>query len=171
MRPFKQLSAGGKFRRIFHTVKDFFRYTIWGDFKRGGIRGAYHWVRCHVWNRYHVLDLRKPGVYDWGWIDRDFAMWLACFNLLVEYVEKETPFEVVNWDWNPEHANAGKEIRELYEWWKRGRKAEQDELHAMDHGNYNGPAWQAWMKRHDELEAKDDEMLDRLMKVRRYLWT
>ena len=171
MRRWGKLSRRGKSRRVWHAVVDFFRLTIWGDYKRGGIRGAYHWVRCHVWNRYHLIDLRGHADYDWGWIDRDHAMWIACFALLVDYVEKENPFEFINWESDDGHSNAAKEIRALYEWWKTGRKTEHDAHRAMPVDNYRGPSWDAWCAENDRLEAKDEEMLDRLMKIRGYLWT
>lgn len=177
MRKWSKLSAQGKRRRVLHVVRDFFVRTLWGDYQRGGIRGVYHWVRCHVWNRYHIIDLRRhgDGEYRWGWIDRDWAMYLACFHLLCDFVENEDPevgtrtLDSYRPDWvkndsewlGVEQVQAqiddDAEIRALYDWWKRGR--------AEDHKRYEASDWS--YKVREELDAKDDEMLMRLMKVRR----
>jgi hypothetical protein len=53
------------------------------------------------------------------------------------------------------------EIRTLYEWWKRGRAEEQKRYEASDYSP----------KVLEELDARDEEMLARLMKVRTRLWT
>jgi hypothetical protein len=171
MRPFRQLTFRKKLTRIRHDIQDFFRYRIWGRYHGGGLVGAYHWVRCHTWNRYHIIDLRGHGDYKWGWIDRDHAMWIACFSLLVDYVEKEEPFKYIDWDWNDEHQAVAREIKEIYDWWKSGRKKDHEDLAAIDTEGYRGPGWQEYCRRSEELDQKDDEMFDRLMKVRKYLWT
>src|SRR5580692_4221700 len=49
---------------------------------------AKYWLRTHTINRYHMIDIRTPE-YDWGWIDRDYAILAANFNILKEFVEKE----------------------------------------------------------------------------------
>lgn len=147
--------------------------ALWGGYKRGGIVGVYHWIRCHTWNRYHVINLKRSGGdYEWGWVDRDVAMWLACFTLLCDYVEREAPFEFINWDTDEYHAHAGREIKALYSWWRHGRAREHAELEAIDAEWENQDAkWAEYCERVDTLEKKDQEMLDRLMKVRGYLWT
>lgn len=157
------------------------RYVV-GDYKRGGIKGAYHWVRCHAWNRYHLIDIRGHGGYDWGWIDRDEAMLIACFAILCEYVEKEDPSvgtrtltEWVTDEWSRDLVSAQVadevEIRTLYEWWKRGRKADQDAIEAIAIGCYSGPGWDEYKRLSEAYDAKDDAMLARLLKVRGRLWT
>ena len=109
--------------------------------------------------------------------------YLACFKLLIDYVEQEHPFERINWSVTSESQHVADEIKVLYEWWKYGRKTDYDALNAIVIGNggyvdkcgkwnsSTGPGWELYMERSNELEAKDDEMLDRLMKIRKYLWT
>jgi|SRR5277367_6719860 len=179
MRAWRKLSTKGKKRQIIYAARDFFVRTIWGGYMRGGVLGAYHWVRCHVWNRYHIVNLSKHSDgYRWGWIDRDWAMCLACFNLLCDFVENEDPkigtrtldsYRPSWWEadaqWHPVEKEtielqiaADAEIRALYQWWKTERKAE----HAAAGYDY---------KVREALDAKDEEMLQRLMKVRTRLWT
>lgn len=138
--------------------------TVWGGYRRGGICGLYHWIRCHTWNRYHIIDIRNESDYDWGWIDRDRAMFLACFKILEDFVEKEDPdvglrkpedYSVVDDDGSlARQLEWEREIRALYIWWT------EDRPRALLDG------WRT----HDE-DRKDDEMLARLMKVRKHLWT
>jgi hypothetical protein len=141
-----------------------------------------YWLRCHTFTRYHVIDISGQDGYRWGWIDRDHAMFLACFKLLVEYVELERPFDVIDWDSDPDHQHAAREIRELYDWWKAGRAEEHrrvDEFfdeHRRDDGSVMG-GWDSkengehWHRMYTALDTKDDEQLLRLMKIRRSLWT
>lgn len=86
------------------------------------------------------------------------------------------------------------EVKMLYDWWKEGRAKEEDEIHhitdgldlslhfeeipgseysrLVDKNNINQhPKWLEYCRRSDEFKKKDDEMLDRLIKVRHYLWT
>lgn len=191
-----------------NVVKRAWRRVL-GDYKRGGLRGAYHWVRCHVWNRYHVINVSGEDGYDWGWMDRDHVLMLACFKILKEFVEKEDQrigLRTVD-DYGGEHMTEDeresfekgqlaheREIRALYTWWTVDRKREHAEVDAiiadadvdMKFGEPDGSGcspldfvyapgsqekWELYRKRTDELDAKDDKMLLRLMAVRRSLWT
>lgn len=184
MRKFFKLTFSGKVKRIFYIMRRYVRYVI-GGYKIGGILGVYHWLRCHIWHRYHIINIAKynPTGYRWGWIDRDNAMFLACFHLLVEFIEKEVgpnygfetldnyklrdrelyPDEVKMLN---EQITCHKEIRELYEWWRYGRKKEHSECDAL----YKARRSKEWRARMNELELKDEEMLMRLIKVRGALW-
>lgn len=171
MRRWKDLKTSAqKRRRILHVMRDFFVRTVWGDYQRGGIVGAYHWVRCHTVHRYGIIDLSKHSDgYRWGWIDRDWAMYLACFNLLCDFVENEDPAvgtRALQDYGDDEYSRAivaaqledEVEVRRLYTWWKTERPKE----HAAAGYDY---------KVREALDAKDEEMLQRLMKVRTRLWT
>jgi hypothetical protein len=168
-----------------------------------------YWLRCHTFTRYHIIDIRGQDDYKWGWIDRSHAMYLACFTLLVDFVEKEDPTvglrteanyrgdpDMIDDDeWNQYHkpsidyqlANE-REIRALYDWWKLTRKQEWDACYAIHKDIHNpfrkiegsntsvfepntSPEHDAWMEEYDRLEAKDEEMLGRLIKIRQCLWT
>jgi len=134
------------------------------------VRELPYWLRTHTINRYHLIDIRDKGEghgYRWGWLDRDEVMLLACFTVLRDFVEKEEPFEDGS---APESDPAMAEIKDLYEWWMRGRKAEHDAVHAeippaavvQADSDYQRTA---------ALDDRDDAQLLRLMAVRRFLWT
>jgi hypothetical protein len=150
----------------------------------------WYWFRCHFIpkHRYHILDLTKGGNgYSYGWRDTDTRMLQACFLLLVEYVECEKPFDVADWDWNDKHKEVAAEIKELYDWWKVGRSAkraaliaewdatgEQSQLIPLEDGGYTiqvPESHKILNKKEDELEEEDQRNLERLIKIRGWLWT
>jgi hypothetical protein len=79
-----------------------------------------------------------------GWIDRDMIMLHACFQLLVDFIEKENGLEYCNYE---HHKESIDEAKYLYDWWK---------------ANVN-------IVTIDDKVA--DEHLMRLIKIRGFLWT
>ena len=121
-------------------------YRVWYR-----ITSFYWYLKSRFIYRYHLINLNGVNGHTYGWIDKDNAMFMACFKLLEDYVEQEDPFNVLDWEWHEDHRKAKKEITDLYDWWKIGRHVEQ-------------------LKRMEVYE-KEQEMLTRLIKVRKYLWT
>lgn len=93
------------------------------------------------------------------WCDKDYVMLYALFKLLEDYVELEQPFLYINWEWHPEYTLAKKEIVFLYKWWKR-RKLHNPEVHTD-----NGALADA------NAVRIDTRMMQRLIKIRSFLWT
>jgi hypothetical protein len=76
------------------------------------------------------------------WVDRDIVMLHACFQILSDFVELEKGDTHVHYE---THKDFVDEIRSLYNWWK---------------------------VRKDLWESEEDnEMLERLIKIRELLWT
>lgn len=181
-------------KRLKHVVRDLFR-SVWGGYRSGGISGLYHLIRCHTWNRYHVVNISGECGYDWGWIDRDSVLLYASFKILKDFVEQENPtvglmtledYRYEGDEWTLESMKAQveieREIRDLYDWWTIQRPrdwAEKDELLDGVEVDFteNGikvsdeRRSRKWWDRERELDAKDEEMLIRLAKVRQALWT
>lgn len=82
------------------------------------------------------------------WVDRDYIMLHACFQLLQDCVDKEGLLTHCDQEYHKEELT---EVKILYDWWQT-RKLE---IHACD---FNG-------------EKKDSEMLQRLIDIRNFLWT
>jgi hypothetical protein len=152
-------------------------------------------------HRFHLLDLRQPrqskdvvnyDCYRYGWCDVPEKMLYAIFNLLGEYLE-EGPHDLTQWYSREEiNADAGyksqqdaiEEARAIHHWWLVTRKEERaahdkklsewSDLQHNDKTRHNGEADKAF-KELDQIkdanEAKIDEMIARLMKIRRTLWT
>jgi hypothetical protein len=129
-----------------------------------------------------------------GWRDKDSVMLHAAFQILADFVEQERPDKIVDWDAEPRHRRAWKEIRSLYEWWTRKRPSRRSPLDAKglkrppmrwkkvpgsncrqlvryDRKKY--AAYDAALKRHWRLEARWDEedqaCLHRLVDIRPFL--
>lgn len=80
-----------------------------------------------------------------GYCDKDIIMLFSCFQILEDFIEKENGLNHCDQEY---HKDWITEVKELYDWWKI-RKLEL----------YN---------KNDE---EDDLMLERLIKIRRTLWT
>ena len=137
-----------------------------------------------------IKTLRK------GWHDKDEVLLHAAFQLLVDFVEKERPDKVVDWDANGLHKRAWKEIKNLYKWWKEMRPARRSpldkkrlnkpplkfkkitdsEFYRLDEpDNKKYAAYYRALGKHRELEEKwyeeDQRNLHRLIEIRGFLWT
>jgi hypothetical protein len=180
------------------TKWDEFKYEINAWFHRSWMGQALYWIRTHTYNRYHLVDGRSPqNGYKWGWIDRDFLLLSASFNILLDYVDNEHPFDVIEWGEDEHHRHAKEEILDLYAWWKEGRARANRECRELLHEipqeyfdllfasepeaiaqkaelreKYNVDAILAeHAAALEKLDSVDDANLLRLMAVRRFLWT
>lgn len=171
------------------TLPHWYRVNI-----KGPIKDKLYWVKCHVMpsHRYHFLDLRQPknadGIgYKYGWIDSDTQMVYALFNILNNFVKHELPnfycpseedvqadpnllyqrtvfleAKAIHYWWNVERLRQNKNYNELLHNWSEARKAN------------TANAQQLWIDLHkaeEAMDAKEDEMIARLLKIRRSLWT
>ena len=176
-----------------HEIRKFllcFRVFRWLDH-------AAFWLRTHTWDRYHMLDIRnRRNGYEWGWMDRREGILFANMAMLAAFIEKERAFEVINWDSDDGHREAARELREIYEWWTQGRKIEHDEHERLADVAYKDfqftcvplpggmqtlelfgetpelrKARDDVREAEDRLHQKDTDMMIRLIKVRRAMWT
>jgi hypothetical protein len=175
---------------IAETFGDWLRYSVWLPIKRP-FEKAHYWLVSHIVpsRRYHMLDLRQPGGYQYGWQDVPEKMLYAMFNLLGEYLNKESPHDLTQWYTREQiEADAGlkkqqddiEEARAIYHWWTVERKKEFEakaELTSEWCAAKKAKApnkeelWAAVRKMDEDLDKKEDEMIARLMKIRRTLWT
>ena len=120
----------------------------------------------------------------------------AAFQVLVDFVEQEKPDKVVDWNSDPSHKQAWKEIRSLYRWWTQTRPARKSPLdvkglkkppmrwkkidgtenqHLVDYDKKKYAAYDTALKKHWRLEKKWDEEdqrnLHRMIEIRQFLWT
>ena len=87
-----------------------------------------------------------------GWRDKDDVILHACFQLLKDFVEQEREMiEIIDWESDEETKNAKLEIDFLYNWWMKRVDKEDD----LDEKQYE----------------EDNQMLLKLIKARKYLWT
>ena len=142
------------------------------------------------------MKILKINTLDKGWCDKDHVMLHASFQLLVDFVEKERPDQIVDWDSEPEHKKAWKEIRALYKWWTQTRPIRtspldekglkkppmrwkkvpgSDSRQLPDYDKKKYPEYEKALKKHWRLEKKweeeDQKNLHRLVEIRGFLWT
>jgi hypothetical protein len=112
------------------------------------------WIKHRTIDRYHVVGTGLPP----GYYDKDTQMLHACFSLLVDFVEVECGGVASlkrQAKWGGRHGEMATECLALYWWWTEIRPRRGEEYFDME----------------DVYDAKDDEMLARLVKIRRWLWT
>jgi hypothetical protein len=177
------------------------RYTIWNEIKifyPFRKMDNLYWYIHYIFNPFNVVKIKSlPRSYT----DKDEVMLHANFQLLVNYIEEEKPFQYGPWEdeHKPEYAVAGKDLQELYAWWKAREKRIdpfdkmtvhrdfddmfEDEPAAVDEdgdptlftmkpaeGEYLEQLTKAGAER-DAFEKEDQDNLERLIKLRDYLWT
>jgi len=142
------------------------------------------------------MKVLKIQTLEKGWCDKDYVMLHAVFQLLVDFVEQEKPDQIVDWNFDPEQKNAGKEIRSLYHWWTQVRPARRSPLdqkglknppmrwkkipgsenrQLVDYDRNKYAAYDIALRKHWRLEKKwgeeDQRNLHRLIEIRQFLWT
>jgi hypothetical protein len=98
-------------------------------------------------------NILKISSLDEQWHDKDEVMIHACFQLLVDVVEKENLFTGdIDWQHSEKEVSEKAEILELYNWWLEYRGQIDEETFQKDY----------------EFE---NQMFIRLIKIRSRLWT
>jgi hypothetical protein len=177
---------------IAETAGDAVRRT-WYRFTRP-FTDFHYWLVSHVVprRRHHILDLRQPknkhiDSYQYGYVDTDSKMLFALFNLLNRFVEKEldsfycpSEEEVIKDPYLQTQRDHYFEIKNIHYWWNVERKEDAKLQDQMQHewwlAKKNRSAdyedkWNLLTEAKQKFDDKEDEMIARLMKIRRTLWT
>jgi len=170
--------------KIVEWLKDFWEYNIAWNYRSFTSYIKNRFVRKHY--------LIKTGLKKGQWYDTDTRMLYGMMNLLVEYIDKEKPFEHINWDYDDLHRSAKKEFLEIRKWWDNyENRCEEIEKSLTDwyEERFDGakdcmldrinetptPESKRLFKIHNEmgnkLNEEETEMLIRLVKIRKCLWT
>ena len=160
------------------------------------IKNSLYWIRSHTYNKYHILDLRQPiekdGIenlhdsYRWGYICADTKMLFALFNILNDFVENEfkdfycpTEEDIANVPTNSIQRDAYFEILALHKYWNIDRKKAQKEMDKlldewMAAKSFGDPNTNKLFVKENALqkayEDQEEEMLIKLIKIRKSLW-
>jgi hypothetical protein len=149
----------------------------------GALKDIYWWFMHRTFKRYDRVKLRflTPAYYD-----KDTMLIHAMFTLLCDFMEREKPGEIINWESDPDHSFAWKEMQDLYKWWKESYLKRREPIHDVpddqipDLKDLNKsqelcPVWHEACQQTMELEkkwAKEDlDNMHRLVAIHRYLWT
>lgn len=139
------------------------------------------------------MKILKIHSLEKGWQETDEMILHSVMQLLVDYVEKQKPGEVVDWSWQDDRTEAWEAIQDTYDWWVNRRPARVDPLDGIDtpddyftfdepdeHGN-RLVIWGDYPEIHEaylnatKIEQKwyeeDTNMIQRVVGIRGYLWT
>jgi hypothetical protein len=128
------------------------------------------------------------------WCDKSRVLLYACFQILVDFIEKEKPQRIVDYKHDKEQKKQWKELQTLYRYWKIDRprlekemdralekssKKNKMEFGPSKDGGLTGEvifitkdkkARNLYWRLEDKIGQKDDEMLQRLINIRHHLW-
>jgi len=138
----------------------------------------------------------EPGYYD-----ADEILIHATFQTLCNFIEKEKPEEIIDWESDLEHKRIWNEMTTLYNWWTKDR-FQRDSQNPILQSNVCAPEmefvplpgeeeystmkfiyktpedkekWEGACKEADEWEQRceqeDTDNLIRLIKIRKHMWT
>ena len=171
---------------IYRTLPDLRRKTIG---KVGHKLDRLKWAFIHRYVPRHQYNVLRPSTLKPGYYDPTDRILHACMEELREFFEKGAPD--IGWDATPEHQAAYDEMKIIYNWWVNEYPKQDDILDErypitgvlkdigkfLDSEDGTDSEVDNWRensrKRHiqeEEWNAIEDQMLERLMKIRRHLW-
>jgi hypothetical protein len=140
--------------------------------------------------KYLKIQSLEAGKY----LDRDEVLLHVAFQVLVDFIEKEDPDKIIDWNAQEHDKHAWSEMQSLYKWWKEERPARVDPI--LDDKIEAPPfkfetredgcsVWNPEKEKYAEfwkaceessrLEQiwieEDQKNLHRLIDIRRYMWT
>lgn len=118
-----------------------------------------------LFNRYDLVKTKVCKPYQYS--DSVERMLFACMQLVVDFVDNEDPFHVVDWTWCPEQIQYKKDIIEIYEYWTEIRPQmvfEAESCNITD-GYYK------FCELDEIMHELDNYYLQKCINVREVLWT
>ena len=99
------------------------------------------------WNKHFAIrpHLIKTDLPKSSWYDTDHRMLYGMMKMLVDYVEEEKCFEVIEWNNDERHKEVARKIKKIYNWWKYKYPERQRNIKAYLHG---------WSARCEYLQKK-----------------
>lgn len=130
-------------------------------------------------------QIHNEDHYDYGWIDIDTKMLFAMFNLLNDYVKNElkviTEEDIKKEPQLLSFKQEQDEVLAIHHWWNVERKLKQEEMNTLTDKWYylskkkrklaSARAFKESENATAAFEIQTDEMIARLMKIRRTLWS
>lgn len=192
MRHFSPFTQGKTWEDWHDYVKEHYpyRYKIYQFFRWLGKKKYNFGMRWYLFKsrffiKQHLLNLNQSyngyDVYEYGYCDPSEQVLYANFNILKEFVEKEEPHKPEYYD-DDEHgkewAEASREIYDLYDYWMV-RRAANDRVATDYYEKFKEAKTKEesekirndWMKAKDAFDDEEQRNLERLIKVRRFMWT
>ncbi len=133
---------------------------------------------------------------DKRYYDRDTILLHAAFQVLVDFIEKEQPDKIIDWNYDKTNKHAWREMQSLYKWWKAVRPQRKSPLDdkklvhpplkfkkipGSDNTELVMPDKKKYARYYKTLEEdyklemkwhkEDQRNLHRLIEIRSFLWT
>ena len=156
---------------------------------------CYRWFDNLYWQaknyltgkRYDIVKLNRRNLY----CDVDHRLQLCLEILLREYIEKEDPWNVTDWDADERHKNAAKVLKDCYQFFTVERKNWDEKIDKLSDELYSpkntGDNFLEWLNREpspedevkqkelwrieEEYQRRQDEVYLNIVKFRKFLWT
>jgi len=131
-----------------NDVHDFFGYTVARKLKELKYK-----IKHHIRNpRREMRSIVFPAKY------HDLQSIIVDFHIqcIIEYVEREKCFEILDWEWNEEVKKTGAELREAYEYCKTGRALLEKQLKdAWDKVPFDSPKPVSYDDLYGDVDKKE----------------
>jgi len=110
------------------------------------------------------------------WADKPELIVMVLYPFIIDFVEGEACFEVLNWDCTDGHILAAAFYKECYAWAKVGRGQIIKKIDSeLDRAHDAMGAFEEKYREHSRLERlledTDSKMLGGLIEYRQYMWT
>ena len=142
----------------------------------------WEYIVNRITTRHHII---QTGLPKGALFDVDDRMLHGMMNLLMQYIDEEKPFERLDWDSDKETRMLKEEIIAIRDWWQIYDLRQEEINKALSNWYKNKkpngeaipdtPFIRRLSNKHNDLEEKlsseEEEMLIRLIKIRKMLWT
>jgi hypothetical protein len=92
--------------------------------------------------------------------------------LIIDFVEKEDPLNIIDWDYSEDHAYCRDEFMKLYKWAKAWPAYEHRiENQYLGENWKGGGIWTIWIVYENKIIDLQDQFMKRLIDIRMGLWT
>lgn len=167
---------------IRYRLQEIFR---WFGQRKYNLEMDWYKFKSRFFTKQHLLDLRQGyngyDLYEYGYLDPSEGILYASFNTLKEFVEKEKPLRPEDYPDDEQNKNwkkASEEIYDLYDYWMN-RRAQADKasnnLYKKIKFSKNKEETislrKEWMAAKDAFDKEEQDNLERLIKVRNFMWT
>lgn len=169
-----------------YPIKYRFKKIIdWFSQKKYNLGMRWYEFKSRYFKKQHFLDLRQGyngyDLYEYGYLDPCEKILYASFNTLKEFVEREEPLRAEDYpddEMSKHWKEAAAEIYDLYDYWMNRRaqadkkaNALYDQMKSSQDEEKTSRLREEWRVARDSLEKEEQANLERLIKVREFMWT
>lgn len=142
--------------RIYKTKNEYYyKITAYGDMET-----------CEIENK-EYNQTNKPT-----YSDIPESMFTIMCSMIIDFVEKEEPIKMIDWDWDEGQSKCRDEFMKLYRFAKAWPKYQHRiEMLYLNNEWCGGGIYDIWFVYEDKLLQLQDQFMRRLIDIRMGLWT